>query len=949
MAVIVASISHSFANPGRLDVSFVPNPPPDGPVRVILPLADGSILIGGEFTHAGTTAQAYLAKYLEDGSFDPSFDPVINGSVYAIEASSSGGVYIGGAFTNVDGVSSGRLAKLTLAGTLDENLLVVGTGFDGPVYALKENLVGGAPLVVGGNFTTYKGSAAKNLGGLNFQGTLALNYAVNGPVKVISKYNSSGTFVFGGAFTMTGSYSAGNIGLASAYGALSNSSIPRPNGEVSEIRYLSSTPTYQSPAQALVIGGSFTTVSGTAPGIAAFRSLSGSLSKVTFTASGAKQATALATDSDNHLLAASSTGDVWRFDPIIPEVPGTWSWPANPDFLPSSHANGKIDAIVQESKWRYYIGGEFTVVDSQPIPYFARLYGPQGAGLPVATTIQDVKITDDRAWVELTKSSYATGYDVETSGDGGTTWYPAPGTANSFLTVMGLRSSQNYLLRARARNTNGAGPFGPAIEIKTTAARLSGSAVYTPCPGDWTQISSNIKDLMIDAAGRLAIVGPSGIGGRLLGGFAVLDAQQRVVFAYNSTNDPWVNYAAPDPRGGFVVKPNSYPIQRIDANGLPDPGFTAGYDVSYHLRGLAVQSDGKVIMAGNMLESDGAPNNALVRLNADGSVDTTYNPAFTYFSWAGSVQRVKVLPGNRLLVIGEFDTVDGVASNDVVILTEAGEVDPVFRPDPASTQFMIINDAAVDSMGRVILAGFLDNKGNEGRTGVTRFLANGAVDPTWQSHVMKLGLSNASVNLIAVQADDKVLAAGIFDTVNGTQACSVVRLNGDGSVDATFNAGLGLRYTGGTLGTISAMEVLPDTTIAVGGEFGIGLVDGQPREGLALLRGDESPSDYELWLAGNALANGSSPSLDQDLDGIGLGLEFAYRLDPRISDSAVMLTPGDRGARISPPLQRGVALDAYFSETLGPWQAVPIEADWTVRAPAGMGGTKGFFRLGSSR
>ena len=50
-----------------------------------------------------------------------------------------------------------------------------------------------------------------------------------------------------------------------------------------------------------------------------------------------------------------------------------------------------------------------------------------------------------------------------------------------------------------------------------------------------------------------------------------------------------------------------------------------------------------------------------------------------------------------------------------------------------------------------------------------------------------------SVQAVAVQADGKILAAGIFTVLNQPGGGGVVRLNADGSLDTTFNVGTGGR------------------------------------------------------------------------------------------------------------------------------------------------------------
>lgn len=918
------------ANPGRLDVGFIPIAPPNGPVRAILPLADGSVIIGGEFTQVGKVSQPYLAKYREDGSLDTAFHPVLDGAVRVLESTLKGGFYAGGEFNTVNGSGAGKLTRLYDSGILDTSFSA-GSGFDGPVHTVKQNLISGMPLLVGGAFNNYQGAAAQNLAGLASTGKLQRNYAVNGPVKALAKDFTTANFTIGGSFSSAGGVPATNLAIATQNGVLS--SAYRANGEVTDLLFYSSSLT----TQALVIGGSFTTCNNApAQGIAALAKGSGALSAVSFASSGATNGSAFAVDSESRLMAGNTGGGLWRFN-----LSASSSWPSNPGFLPSPHASGKIDAIAQESKLRYYIGGDFTSVDGQPIAYFARLYGPQGGDVPPAAAVTGATATDDRAQIEVQSMTYALGYDVETSGDGGITWRGGFSSVSASIPVTGLRAGETYQARARARNTNGTGPFGADFTFSTTSPRRSGPAIYMPLPGDWAVGNWQVDDLFVDAAGRLAIVGPNDFLGKYLGDFAVLNDRLRVLFSLNATNNPRASLVAPVPEGGYIIYTESYlPLQRLDGNGIPVATFIPTYKPSYALFDMAVQSDGKAILTGSMLVADGAPNNGIVRLDASGAVDASFHPQFLNGNSVVYIYEVTVLPGDRLMLVGDFTSIDGIPRNGIAILTSSGAVDDSFAPD-AALESMNIDTAARDPQGRIVIAGYLGNVG-EYRAGVGRLLANGTMDPAWVPPVMKTS-SSVSVPKIAIQPDGKVIACGYFSTVNDHPACGVARLNVDGSVDTGFDVGLGPRGPSGDIVAAKALAILPDSSIAVGGNFKF--FDGEAREGFVLLRGDHSLSDFELWLAANDLSTTSSPAADDDGDGAGLAEEFAYGLNPRLPDNSPIVTFRKDGASLKPPQHRGIRASGYFSNSLDSWEPVPVDPAWTIHPPIGRAVNRGFFRF----
>jgi len=126
----------------------------DGVAHCIVEQADGKLLIGGDFHQIHGVARAGIARLNPDGSLDESFDPGAgaDGTVSAILLQSDGSVVIGGSFSHVDGQVRNGLARLSADGTLDENF-AVGASLGTEVHALAE-LTGGQ-IVAGGRFAGY--------------------------------------------------------------------------------------------------------------------------------------------------------------------------------------------------------------------------------------------------------------------------------------------------------------------------------------------------------------------------------------------------------------------------------------------------------------------------------------------------------------------------------------------------------------------------------------------------------------------------------------------------------------------------------------------------------------------------------------------------------------------------------------------------------------------------
>ena len=154
---------------GSTDSSFNPGLGPDAPVRAVAVLANGEVLIGGDFTHVNGTPCGYLALLNASGGLDTSFNPGTNitGSVYALLLQ-GGKVLVGGNF-GVGGQVYQNIARLNLDGSVDTSFNP-GTGADDVVHALAWQSTG--QIIVGGEFTHFNGSALDRLAELNSDGSL---------------------------------------------------------------------------------------------------------------------------------------------------------------------------------------------------------------------------------------------------------------------------------------------------------------------------------------------------------------------------------------------------------------------------------------------------------------------------------------------------------------------------------------------------------------------------------------------------------------------------------------------------------------------------------------------------------------------------------------------------------------------------------------------------------
>src|SRR6185369_3428667 len=116
------------------------------------------------------------------------------------------------------------------------------------------------------------------------------------------------------------------------------------------------------------------------------------------------------------------------------------------------------------------------------------------------------------------------------------------------------------------------------------------------------------------------------------------------------------------------------------------------------VRGLAVQPDGKVFIGGNFSSVNGANRNGIARLNANGSLDSSFNPSTS----GGSVSSVDVQSDGRLLIGGSFTNVNGTNRNRIARLNANGNLDSSFNPG-TGVFGGAVSSVALQSDGKVLI------------------------------------------------------------------------------------------------------------------------------------------------------------------------------------------------------------------------------------------------------
>lgn len=280
--------------------------------------------------------------------------------------------------------------------------------------------------------------------------------------------------------------------------------------------------------------------------------------------------------------------------------------------------------------------------------------------------------------------------------------------------------------------------------------------------------------------------------------------------------------------------PSGGVVQRYLPSGEPDPTFggdgevLADFGVPTEIWGLAVQDDGRIVIAGTSLLPSGADDSdiAVARYTPSGALDATFRGdgiARLDLGFREGSHAVTVTPGGKILVAGRSQ-VDGGFDFLVTRLTATGALDPTFSGDGRGTVgFGGDADEALDVTvqpdGNVVVIGRTDAAGPADQDfAIARLRDSGALDRGFHLDgkvTTDLGGSDKAAAL-ALQPDGRLVVAGW--RVGDGSDFAVARYTATGGLDTSFH-GDGRLTTGfgTTYDYAKDLVVQPDGRIVVVG------------------------------------------------------------------------------------------------------------------------------------
>ena len=863
-------------SPTRRDVTFNVSPAFNGAVRAVVPLGDGRVMVGGDFTQPRNK----IVLLNVDGSIDGTFTntaTAIGGftSVYDIERDSKGRWLVAGSFGSFGGVSSANITRLNPDFSVDTNFL---TALSVPPNNQVRDVTVGpdGKIWIAGDFNSVGGPFGRQyVARLNENGSLDSSFLghANGPVYRVLPL-PDGSALLAGSFSSYDGF-GGYLRKCLADGSVDRAYSPSVNGQVYDAIALAD--------GSVVAAGNFNSPASRMIKIKANGSVDSSFLEGV-TSSGAVNSLGL--QSNGRIVAGGAFTSMGihpnRFTRINADGTQDTSLSLGTGF------NSEVYRVALEHTGQIWVGGAFTSYKGVTPGYLVRLAGDQPA---VAIGQQPVDmVVAVGAGATLSATAAGTGaltYQWMKDGVALSNGGAVSGANTDRLSLAGVAIADEGHYSMVVSNSAGAFAISRAafVQVKSAPAILSDPVGgFVPAGGrialsveaegapvlafqwlkDGVPVGGNsplyvLTNAPATASGNYQVIVSNGFNSATSAVAAVTVQATPATLAPGFFSDAGVAgindtiYALqPLPDGTLLVGGSFGSIKTNGASTVARQnlalfntnGTAAAFNpaASTQVNDVVRQRDGKILVAGHFTGIGGENNRRyLARFNADLTFDTNFHHAlYRNFSTNGpdsAVSDIALQADGKILIVGGFNSVLGKPNTrGIARLNPDGSLDESF----ASRATSAFGSACVEVLpdGRILYAGSGTYNGHS--ASIYRLFPDGSVDTSFTNSL------GAAVTALAVQTNGAIVVGGNFTTPNGANRPLLARLLGNGQLDMNFLAGV-TNFSGYNQAVIRTVAIQENGKILAGGNF---LTFGPFRNGLARINADGTPDSTFVFQQG---------------------------------------------------------------------------------------------------
>lgn len=285
----------------------------------------------------------------------------------------------------------------------------------------------------------------------------------------------------------------------------------------------------------------------------------------------------------------------------------------------------------------------------------------------------------------------------------------------------------------------------------------------------------------------------------------------KLLFNYSSNYECHANGVAVQSDGKIIVvgytstaaTQADYAVTRLHPDGTFDATFGVGGKINLNLLNtdiaekVIIDNDGKIYVGGTSGGTSiySGDNFTVVRLNSNGSIDTTYgNNGKAVVSFSGNYNffnNMTLQSDGKLLVCGKntVDTTGNYSDFAVARFNADGTLDFDFSNDGKLTLNIRNEDVAtalmVEASGNIIVAGT-----GSSQACFARYFSDGTLDTSFgTAGKINVSIANLSTTIYdaKMQSDGKIVVTGYsFDNNNGGYNSLIARFEANGTLDTTY-------------------------------------------------------------------------------------------------------------------------------------------------------------------
>lgn len=707
-----------------------------GLVLAIAKQKDGKIIIGGDFTVVQGQSRRGICRLLSSGSIDLSFNPMkgFDGVVYGLIVQPDGRILVCGDFTQYNHFSCNGVIRLKGDASVDGSFKSsLGGATGGTVFcmALQED----GKVYIGGNFTSYNSTPRNRLARLLSDGELDTSFnpgaGANSTVRCMAVGSGATPQLFiGGTFTNYAGSARGRVAAVNQDGSVATASfsLGGANGDVNSL-WLDET------NSKLYVAGNFLAFNG--------------ISK--------KRLTRVAT-TGNVVDADYGSNDANAFDNVI-------------------------NTIALTKAGRLFVGGGFTkhVTNS---------------AAPTLATATRVALLDDKGFLDQSFTAGSATAPLAVSGP------------DDVVRVINTQSDGKVLLGGDFSQFNGLAQKG----ITRLSSKGASDGTFYRAKGVGGEVYSIARQSdgkLILGGVNLFIYGSQQTRSLLrLNKDGSLDQNFNVELGVGEyLNKVLVQADGKILIGGDFSEVNGQSqsnLARLNVNGTLDTSFNSSLALNEEVYSIAIRPNGKILIGGEFT----SPKNRIVQLNTDGTVDSSFDVGT---GCNNTVLVIKLSPEGKTYIGGNFTTVNGVARERIARLDAAGSVDTTFvTSSGASGSVWAI---ALNPFGTsIFIGGGFTQYAGTARGRIAAVTATGGLDTSFAPP--GTGFNSGVVYDIITNPDTGgFIIGGSFSQYNGITTGSLCHVYSYGPGLQTYS------NNDGMTGIVYDLEPSPDGAFYAGGEI----------------------------------------------------------------------------------------------------------------------------------